>query len=203
MITDDQDFQTIENLLVHNGIIEFYEIYNHAGLLELLNGNDHLSTLLSSNDIDNAGTKIGCINESEVNKVNDYVSTLGIDGKCKFAWSQDPDKSDFCLYALRLTDAKGPIITGNDVESTIYEQDIIKIKLRSNAVEIFADATKRNLDNVIAILLDGKVISAPRVRSEISGGEIEISGRFSKSEAGYMAALLNNGVLPASFHVVR
>lgn len=203
IVTADSDSKTIENLLVHNGIIEFYETFNHDGLLELLNGNNHLFTLLIKSNYDNAGANIGCATASEVTKVNDYLQTLGLDQKCKFAWSQDFDKSSVCLYALKITDGKGPVITGNDVESAVYEQDRIKIKLKSSAAGIFADATKRNLNNAIAILLDDKVISAPRVMSEISTGQIEISGRYSKSEASYMASLLNNGVLPASFNVVK
>lgn len=203
IVTDDSDFQTIENLLIHNGIIEFYETYNHDGLLELLNGNNHLFRLLTKSSLDNSGAKIGCTAESEVVIVNDYLKTLGLDQKCKFAWSQDLDKSSVCLYALKITGGKGPIITGNDVESAVYDQDRIKIKLKSSAAGLFADATKRNLNNAIAILLDDRVISAPRVMSEITSGEIEISGRFTKSEAGYIAALLNNGVLPVSFDLIK
>jgi preprotein translocase subunit SecD len=203
IIADDQDFQTTEDLLVHNGIIEFYATYNSDGLLELLNGNNKLFTLLTKSNIDNAGAKIGCTTEAEVVKVNDYLKTLGVEKNCKFAWSQDFDKSSICLYALKVGEGKGPIITGNDVASAVYEQDRIKIKLKSDAAAVFAEATKRNLGSAIAICLDGKVISSPRVMSEITGGEIEISGRFTKSEAGYMAALINNGVLPVSFTVVK
>lgn len=203
VFNDDSDFQMIENLLIHNGIIEFYETYNHDGLLELLNGNNQLFALLPNSNFDNAGAKIGCTSEPEVVNVNDCLKTLGVEQKCKFAWSQDFDKSNICLYSLKITDGKGPVITGRDVESAIYDQDRIKIKLKSSAAGLFADATKRNLNNVIAILLDDKVISAPRVMSEITAGEIEISGRFTKSEAGYMAALLNNGALPASFYIVK
>jgi preprotein translocase subunit SecD len=203
VIADDQDFQTTENLLVHNAIIEFYATYNSDGLLELLNGNNKIFTLLSKSNIGNAGAIIGCTTEPEVVKVNNYLKTLGVEKKCKFAWSQDFDKSSICLYALKTGEGNGPIITGTDVESAVCTQDRITIKLKSIAAGVFAEATKRNLGSALAILLDDKVISAPRVMSEITGGEIEISGRFTKFEAGYIAALINNGILPVSFSVVK
>jgi len=200
---EDPDIQTVEKLLVQKGVIEFYETYNHEGFLDLLNGNDHLFSLLAGIDSRDADAKVGCTSSQKAEEVNTYVKTLGIEQKCKFAWFQDADNSSVCLYALKFTDGIGPLIKGSDIESTVYDQDRIKIKLIGNATVKFADATKRNLDNVIAILLDDKVISAPRVRSEILSGEIEITGRFTKTEAGYMAALLNNDPLPVSFYLVR
>src|SRR5665648_18970 len=151
--TDDLDFQVIEDIIVHKGIVEFYETYDHNELLELLNGNDGLFNLLAKSDVDNDGTKAGCTTASEVARVTEYLHSLGVEKKCKFAWSNDFDKSQVCLYALKLTDGTGPIVTGSDIESAVYDQDRIKIKMKSNAVAILADATRRNLDKVISCLL--------------------------------------------------
>jgi hypothetical protein len=203
ILTDDWNIPAVENLLVQKGTIEFYETYNHDGLAELLNGDNKLFSLLTKSEIDNSGTKIGCTSDSETGKVTDYLNTLGLGRKCKFAWSRVFDKSGICLYALKLNGEKGSVINGDDVESAKYYQDRIQIKLKGNAVELWSDATRRNLDNVIAIVLDDSVISAPKVRSVIESGEIEISGNYSKDEAGYISALLNNGVLPAEFSIIK
>ena len=200
---DDRDIKTTENLIIHKGNIEFYETYTQNSLAELLNMDNHLFSLLTKSEIDNSGTKIGCTSGSGVEKVNDYLRTLKLGRKCKFAWTQDFDNSNICLYALKITGEKGAIITGVDIESARYDKDRIQIKLKSDAASIWAEATKRNLNNVIAIVLDDNVISAPKVMSEINSGEIEISGKFTQAQAGYIAALLNNGVLPVSFIVVR
>ena len=66
-----------------------------------------------------------------------------------------------------------------------------------------AEATRENAGRVMAIVLDGKVISAPVIRSEITSGEIEITGRFTKTEEGYMAAIIGSGILPATFEEIR
>jgi preprotein translocase subunit SecD len=203
ILNDDLDVPAIQNLITHKGTIEFYETFNHNSLVELLNEDNHLFTLLNRSEIDNSGAKIGCASGSEVGKVTDYLNTLRLNQKCKFAWTRDFDKSSICLYALKIDGEKSPVITGNDVESAKYNQDKIQIKLKSYAVELWSDATKRNLNNVIAIVLDDNVISAPRVMSEITSGKIEISGKFTKAQSGYIAALLNNGVLPASFIIVK
>jgi hypothetical protein len=203
IFTDDWDFKTVENLIIHKGNIEFYETFNNNGLVELLNGDNYLFSLLTKSEIDNAGTKIGCTSGSGAAKVNDYISTLKLGQKCKFAWTQDFDNASVCLYALKVVGEKGAIITGNEIESAKYNQDRIQIKLKNYAAAIWSDATKRNLNNVIAIVLDDNVISAPKVMSVIESGEIEISGKFTQTQAGYIAALLNNGVLPVSFTVVK
>jgi preprotein translocase subunit SecD len=203
ILTDDWDLKMAESLLIHKGSIEFYETYNHNGLVELLNGDNRLFSLLTKSEIDNSGTKIGCICGSEAAKVTDYLSTLKLSQKCKFAWTQDFDNANVCLYALKISSEKGAIITGIDIESSKYEKDRIQIKLKSNAAGLWSEATKRNLNNVIAIVLDDNVIAAPRVMSEINSGEIEISGSFTQTQGRYIATLLNNGALPVSFFVVK
>jgi preprotein translocase subunit SecD len=203
VFSGDQDLKTIENLVVHKGEIEFYETYDHDGIVELLSGYNHLFTLLTKSEIDNGGTKIGCTTASGMANVNAYLNQLSLGRKCRFVWSQDFDKPNVCLYALKITGDKGSVITGNEIESAKYDQDRIKIKLRPQAAGVWAEATRRNLNKVIAIVLDDNVISAPTVKSSIESGELEISGSYSKTEAGYIASILNNGALPAEFVIVR
>jgi preprotein translocase subunit SecD len=200
---EDIDLQTIEMLITHNGIIEFWETYDRDELSGIMEGNDSLFSLMIAGDEYYRGAQAGCVAVEDIGRVNDYLWTLETDKPCKFAWSLDHEGSRACLFALKATDSAGPVITGSEVESAVFDKDIIKIRLTDTASVRFADATRRNLDRVIAMLLDDEVISFPRVRSEIPSGEIEISGRFTKSEAGYIAALLNNGVLPSGFYVVK
>ena len=67
----------------------------------------------------------------------------------------------------------------------------------------FGEATKLNVGQPIAIVLDDKVISAPVVREPILGGRGVISGDFTVQEAGDLALLLRSGALPASLTVVE
>jgi len=61
----------------------------------------------------------------------------------------------------------------------------------------FAVVTRNNVGRMLAIVLDGKVQSAPRINEEIAGGEAQISGSFTTEEATELALVLRSGSLPA------
>lgn len=68
----------------------------------------------------------------------------------------------------------------------------------------FADATTAVVDlpepkNEIAIVLDGTVVSAPRIIDAISGGQAQITGTFTRQEATDLAHVLSYGSLPLAF----
>ena len=79
----------------------------------------------------------------------------------------------------------------------------IEMMFKKPAVGIWADATKRNMNKAIAIMLDGKVLLAPVVRSEITGGRSSITGNFTQLEAKNIAAMVGNGELPVNLQVVK
>jgi preprotein translocase subunit SecD len=62
-------------------------------------------------------------------------------------------------------------------------------------------ATRSDPQNRFAIVLDGKVISAPSVKSAIAGGQAEISGSFNQQSATELANILKYGALPLAFEV--
>ena len=65
----------------------------------------------------------------------------------------------------------------------------------------FGEATAANLQKPFAIILDGKVISAPTIQSAITSGSGQITGNFSIQEASTLVNLLNGGALPAPLNV--
>jgi preprotein translocase subunit SecD len=67
----------------------------------------------------------------------------------------------------------------------------------------FGDVTSQNVGKPFAIVLDGKVISAPRIREPILGGSGIISGSFSVTEAQDLALLLRAGALPAPLSILE
>jgi SecD/SecF fusion protein len=73
---------------------------------------------------------------------------------------------------------------------------------RSGARE-FGAITQANVGRPFAIVLDGKVLSAPVIREPITGGSGQISGGFSVQEAGTLSALLRAGALPAKLTVIE
>ena len=67
----------------------------------------------------------------------------------------------------------------------------------------FAEITTHHVGDPFAVVLDGKVITAPVIRSPITAGRGQISGGFDAREAGDLALLLRAGALPAPLEVVE
>ena len=65
----------------------------------------------------------------------------------------------------------------------------------------FGDTTAANIGKPFAIILDGKVISAPRINGAITGGSGIIEGSFTIASAAELVNLLNGGSLPAPLKV--
>lgn len=106
-----------------------------------------------------------------------------------------------------LNKEKGALLTNQDIESVKYNNKEgyreIKIKLKDSSAGLWADATRRNMDKAIAIVLDDSLLTAPVVRSVITGGHLSITGDFSETEARYISAIANNGELPVEFIVLK
>ncbi len=79
------------------------------------------------------------------------------------------------------------------------------VNFRFNAVggKRFGDVTKTNVGRPFAIVLDGKVISAPVIREPILGGSGQISGNFTFQETKDLALLLRAGALPAPLTILE
>ncbi|HOI83026.1 MAG TPA: protein translocase subunit SecD, partial [Campylobacterales bacterium] len=67
----------------------------------------------------------------------------------------------------------------------------------SQGASIFGDFTAKSVGKRLAIVLDGKVYSAPSIKERIGGGSGQITGHFTPEEARDLAIALRSGALPA------
>ena len=67
----------------------------------------------------------------------------------------------------------------------------------------FGRATTDNVGKRLAIVLDGKIISAPSINEPITGGSGIISGNFSFQEATDLSLLLRSGALPTPLKLLK
>ena len=81
-------------------------------------------------------------------------------------------------------------------------QPHIALTLNSEGAILFADITKRNLGQPVAIFLDGLPISAPVVQSQILDGSAVITGQFTPEEAKLLVTRLNSGALPVPISII-
>lgn len=80
---------------------------------------------------------------------------------------------------------------------------VVSFSFDSIGARRFADITKANVGRPFAIVLDGRVISAPVINEPILGGRGQISGNFTAQSATELAVLLRAGALPAPLTVVE
>ncbi len=97
---------------------------------------------------------------------------------------------------------KTPVVTGRDLRTakqTIdeYNKPAVSFSLKQDGAVRFGNATGANVGRQLAIILDNRVQSAPRIDSRITD-EGRITGSFTQQEAADLALKLRSGALPAS-----
>ncbi|WP_330456718.1 protein translocase subunit SecD [Streptomyces sp. NBC_00820] len=81
----------------------------------------------------------------------------------------------------------------------------VQMSFTSSGAKKFGDVTAQlaqqaqSGQNQFGIVLDGNVVSAPSVSTAITGGQAEITGRFTQQEAQSLSNMLSYGALPLSF----
>lgn len=102
-------------------------------------------------------------------------------------------------YTLeRKTLMTGEVIADARVRpSTQMEGPYVELILNSRGAKLFEELTAANVNRQLAIVLDGKVKSAPVIRERIGGGRASITGNFDLREARDLAIVLRAGALPA------
>ena len=82
-------------------------------------------------------------------------------------------------------------------------EPVVNFRFNIRGAQKFGDVTSKNVGRLFAIVLDNKVISAPRILTPITGGSGQISGRFTVEQANNLAILLRAGALPAKLNIVE
>lgn len=104
---------------------------------------------------------------------------------------------------------KNLIVSGDaliDAQATIdhsHGSPIVSIEFNSVGARKFGDASTNNVGKQMAMVLDNKIISAPKFNEPIPNGRCVISGNFTVEEANNLALLLRAGALPAPLKVIE
>lgn len=82
-------------------------------------------------------------------------------------------------------------------------QPVVNIRFNGAGGRKFGRVTSENVNRPFAIILDGKVLSAPNINEPILGGSAQISGNFTVASANQLAIALRSGKLPVALTVVE
>lgn len=80
---------------------------------------------------------------------------------------------------------------------------VTSIRFNASGGKKFARVTTENVNKPFAMILDGKVLSAPNINEPILGGQAQISGNFTVKTANELAISLKSGKLPVALKVVE
>ena len=106
-------------------------------------------------------------------------------------------------YALE----KRPVITGRDLKTARaslgqFQEPVVNFSLTHEGAQIFEDWTGANIGRPLAIVLDGRVQSAPIIEGRISDSGV-IRGSFTQQEVEDLATVLRSGALPAGIEYLE
>ena len=125
---------------------------------------------------------------------------------------KDPEQAIAMLgrtAMLEFKDMNGnTVLTGKDLKDSKASVDqagrpVVTLQFNEEGKKKFGELTAANVGNQIAILLDGEVLTAPRVSEPITGGSAQITGSRDAKEAEHLAILLRSGSLPVKLEIVE
>jgi SecD/SecF fusion protein len=191
--------------------------------LESWNQQNPLFAVLRPNiDRNNAplpGSMVGLVHVKDTGKLNYYLSLKPIkavlprDVRFLYSakpWQNDPSGTLYEVHAIKVStrDGRAPL-SGDVVTSARREfgqnQSTAEVAMSMNpeGAKIWARMTSDNVGRCIAIVLDDKVQSSPRVNGPITGGHSQITGNFTIKEADDLANILKSGKLPAKAQIIQ
>ncbi|MCK9993325.1 MAG: preprotein translocase subunit SecD [Alphaproteobacteria bacterium] len=116
--------------------------------------------------------------------------------------SDEPGSPEFVVRKQVMVSGANLVDAQPSTDSQTNEP-VVLFRFDSVGGKLFADVTKVNIGKPFAIVLDGRVVSAPVIRSAILGGSGQISGNFTYQEANDLSILLRAGALPAPLLIIE
>ena len=133
----------------------------------------------------------------DVTDANEILEDLGQPGSLSF---QDAEGNEV-LNGSDVKSAEAGILSKNNNSSD--REYVVSLAFTDEAAKTFAEVTKENLGKVIQIVYDGEVVSAPKVNSEITGGQCQIEGMESYEAAETLASTIRIGSLKLELEEIR
>ena len=155
---------------------------------------------------------------ADVNKViYSEIAASVLPAECKLRWGAKPEdfggqntKGDvFALYALKITEPngraplEGDVITSSKDDFDQMGHPSVSMQMNSDGARRWSQITKQNIGRGVAIVLDDAVYSAPRILTQIDGGNSQITGNFTIEDTKDLANTLNSGKMPAPTRIVQ
>ena len=113
------------------------------------------------------------------------------------------DESDEVIISKRIILSGDNLVDAQPRMDNQSNQTVVSFSLDRVGAKKFAKATSAGVGKRLAIILDGKIISAPNIVEPIIGGSGQITGDFNFQTATDLALLLRSGALPAPMKIIE
>ncbi len=212
------------NIIEENDI--FFVSYSKQGIVELKTSSQDQALEIVRRRIDEIGT-----NEPNILKRgNDRIlvelpglddpmrikSLLGKTANLTFRFVTNDNNDSFGAEKLKFENStdeavvsKRIILSGENLldaqprMNNETNETVVSFTLDRVGAKRFGKATSTGIGKQLAIVLDGKIISAPVIRDTIASGSGQISGGFTFQSATDLALLLRSGALPAPLNIIE
>ena len=213
-------------LLIEDNGLNFKVNFSKQGLIALKTSSQDQAIEIVRRRIDEVGTNEPNILKRGNNRIlvelpglDDPMrvkSLLGKTANLTFRFVTNNENDNFGVEKLKFEDgieeatvSKRIIISGDNLldaqpqMDTQNNQTIVSFSLDRVGAKRFGKATSTGIGKQLAIVLDGKIISAPVIRDTIASGSGQISGGFTFQSATDLALLLRSGALPAPLNIIE
>ena len=116
---------------------------------------------------------------------------------------QFEDGSEEAIVSKRIILSGDNLVDAKPSMDTQSNETVVSFSLDRVGAKKFGKATSTGVGKRLAIVLDGKIISAPTVQEPIIGGSGQITGNFTFKSATDLALLLRSGALPAPLSIIE
>ncbi|MDD5495812.1 MAG: protein translocase subunit SecD [Candidatus Omnitrophica bacterium] len=164
-------------------VVQLPGVTDRERALELIGKTAHLEFRLVSDNVEDLKKALN--NEAVPGYELKYMETER-GGKEPLLVAKDAELTGDCIVNAK-----------TEFSSRGFGEPYVSLTLNSKGAETFAKITAANVGKRLAIVLDGKVQSAPVIREAIPSGQAQISGNFSVEEANDLSVVLRAGALPA------
>ena len=127
--------------------------------------------------------------------INEAIELIGKTPILEFSIVKDEQLAPTGLSGQYLSRAK---VEFNQTTGSAY----VGIEFNEEGSKLFAEITRDNVGKVLAIILDGVVISAPVINEEIDNGLAAITGQFNVDQVRVLVRDLNYGALPVPIELI-
>ena len=205
---------------------QFQFTFSKYGLIEIKNSSQDQAIEIVRRRVDEVGT-----NEPNILKRgNDRIlvelpgldnpmrikSLLGKTANLTFRFVTQNNNDSFGVETLPFESgesealvSKRIVLSGDNLLDAQPQMDnqnnetVVSFTLDRVGAKRFGKATSTGVGKQLAIVLDGKIVSAPVIRETIAGGNGQISGNFTFQSATDLALLLRSGALPAPLNIIE